>query len=373
MQIEASCSEAMNLAYLASCVIRGTIPDAQRIAKMDLSTLYKTAERHMMTSITAVALESAGIKDHAFTQAKGKAIRKEAVFDIERAAVMSALEEAGIWHMPLKGAVLKGLYPKLGTRQMSDNDILFDQAATDQVDNIMKGLGYRLDHKSKVHISYFKEPVCNFEMHTTLFSPAGMDTLYSYYRDVKGRLIPDDNTQYRYHFSDEDFYVYMTAHSYKHFINGGTGLRSFMDIFVFFSKKKDTLQWQYIEAELAKLGIAEYEKMNRNLAIHLFSDEELTAQEHEMLEYALSSGAYGTSQHRIDYKLTQLGGGKKARIRYLFRRVFVPREFIIDVYPVFAKYPFLFFLHPFYRFYKGMSSNRKMLKREFSSFIRSKK
>ena len=41
-----------------------------------------------------MALESAGVRDEAFTQAKGKAIRKVAAFDVERAAVLERLENA---------------------------------------------------------------------------------------------------------------------------------------------------------------------------------------------------------------------------------------------------------------------------------------
>lgn len=60
---------------------------------MDFEDLYIAADRHLLTGITAMALESAGVKNEAFTQAKGKAIRKAAAFDVERSAVLRALEE----------------------------------------------------------------------------------------------------------------------------------------------------------------------------------------------------------------------------------------------------------------------------------------
>ncbi|MBP5166351.1 MAG: nucleotidyltransferase family protein, partial [Oscillospiraceae bacterium] len=103
----------MNVVYLAACAVEKKPPDARRTAEMDLSALYSAAERHSLTGITAMALESAGIKDEAFTQARGKAIRKAAAFDLERAAVLRALEQAGIWYAPVKGAVIRELYPAI--------------------------------------------------------------------------------------------------------------------------------------------------------------------------------------------------------------------------------------------------------------------
>lgn len=43
------------------------------------------------------------------------------------------MEQRGIWYLPLKGIILKEFYPSVGMRQMSDNDILFDEAFAEQV------------------------------------------------------------------------------------------------------------------------------------------------------------------------------------------------------------------------------------------------
>ena len=49
---------------------------------------------------------------------------------------------------------------------------------------------------------------------------------------MKSRLIKDAGNNYGYHFSPEDFYMYMTAHEYKHYSSEGTLLRSLFDIFL---------------------------------------------------------------------------------------------------------------------------------------------
>lgn len=359
----------LDVAYLAACAVNDTAPDAARVGTMNLENLYKAADRHLLTGITAMALESAGIKDEAFTQAKGKAIRKVAAFDVERAAVLQALEEAGIWYAPMKGCVLKELYPKIGMRQMADNDILYDASKTPEVRTIMERLGFSTDpaYGRSVHDHYLKPPVCNFEMHRMLFGPMHDARIAEYYRDVKSRLILNEGCQYGYHFSDEDFYIYILAHEYKHYSGGGTGLRSVLDTYVYLKKKGEALDWAYIAGELEKLSIADFEMQNRSLALHLFGWEELTEQDKEMLEYILSSGTYGTVRNRVKNKIKRFGNGPFGKLRYVMSRLFLPMDTVRAAFPLFAKCPVLLPFLPFYRVYRGLTARKDRLRAELKA------
>ena len=359
----------LDVAYLASCAVNETVPDAARVEKMDLENLYKAADRHLLTGITAMALESAGIKNDAFTQAKGKAIRKVAAFDVERSAVLHALEEAGIWYMPLKGSVLKSLYPKIGMRQMADNDILIDSSRTADVKTIMENLGFSSDGYTGrgVHDHYMKPPVCNFEMHRMLFGAGHDEKLVGYYQDVRSRLIQNKGSSCGYHFSNEDFYIYMLAHEYKHYSGGGTGLRSVLDTYVYLKKKGDALDWAYISGELDKLGIADFEAQNRSLALHLFDGKELTEQDEEMLEYVLSSGTYGTVQNHVKNKIRQYGSGPFGKLRYVISRLFLPTDTVRTAFPLFAQCPILLPFLPFYRVFRGLTSRKDRLRAELKA------
>ncbi len=328
----------LDISYLAACATEGRTPDPERVGRMDLSALYQTAERHQLTGITAMALESAGVTDEAFVQAKGKAIRKVATFDLERAAVLAGLEKAGIWYAPLKGCVLEKLYPKIGMRQMADNDILCDPLRMEDVRAVMEGLGFSTDRSwgRSVHDHFFKPPVCNFEMHRMLFGPGHDKRIAAYYREVKDRLLPDGAGICGYCFSDEDFYLYLLAHEFKHYSNGGTGLRSLLDTYVFLKRKGDSLDWHYIEGELDQLGIAGFEEKNRSLALHLFDGAELTEEDREMLNYMASSGTYGTWEHSARNQIA-----KKGRAGYFLSRVFLPLRSMKTLYPVLDTMPFL--------------------------------
>lgn len=75
-----------------------------------------------------------------------------------------------------------------------------------------------------------------------------------YYSDIKDRLIPDrtDDRCYGYHMSDEDFYIYITSHAYKHYSGSGTGLRTLMDFYAYLNAKGDTFNLDYIRTECKK-------------------------------------------------------------------------------------------------------------------------
>lgn len=195
--------------YMCTCAVNGEVPDKEHTASINLENLYKAADKHNLCAIVGYALESAGVFDHAFIQAKAKSIRKVTVMEIDKELLFERFEQEGIWYLPLKGTVLKDLYPSIGMRQMADFDILFDSSYQEKVREIFLELGFTCEHYGKGdHDVYFKKPVSNFEMHTALFGPTHEIALYEYYRDIKRIMRKDDNNKYGYHLSTNDFYIY---------------------------------------------------------------------------------------------------------------------------------------------------------------------
>ena len=356
---------AADMIYLTACAINNKKPKQERIDRLELPKLFEVSRKHFLTACVAYALESAGIKDNDFTQAKEKAIRKNILLDAERRTILRKLEAEKIWYMPLKGSLLHDWYPKLGMRQMADNDILFDSQKMSDVRDIFLDSGYICEHFGHGnHDVYFKEPVLNFEMHSSLFTPQHIGNLNDYFKDVKERLIPDEGSEYGYHFRDEDFYLFMMAHEYKHFSGGGTGVRSLVDTYIFLRKFKDSLDWDYLNAELDKLGIADFERNNRELAMKLLSMKQLTIEDKKHLDYFVMSETYGTLENSVNNRIVRDGGGSK--VKYLWYRIF-PR---IDTYRVY--YPWAYnhkFLLPVawgYRLIRALTTRRKKVSKEIN-------
>ncbi|MBR1764083.1 MAG: nucleotidyltransferase family protein [Ruminococcus sp.] len=359
---------AYYLFYLIRCVLKNKIPTLDKIEKMNLSQIYSVAKAHSLTAIAAYALESAGITDERFRQAKGKSMRKNATMDIERERIFAEFEKSGIWYMPLKGIILQCLYPEYGMRQMCDNDILYDKAYSNELRKIMSELGYTTPKIHTGHdIIFHKEPVCNFEMHYALFSESKDNCFCDYYSNIKRLLHKVDGKEYEYSFSDEDFYIYITAHEYKHFSKGGTGLRSLVDTYVLVKYYYDKLDKAYINNELSKLGIAEYEFKQRNLALKLFDGIQLSIEEKELLDYYIFSGTYGTIENSVN---NSADDSLYSKVKYLRKRLFLPMLQIKNVYPFFYKYKIFIPILYLYRIGLMLTKSRKRVISEIKTLLK---
>lgn len=375
---------ALDMIYLAACALHNEAPKKERLDKIEWNALYRTAKRHSMTAVVCMALENG----HAFLEmepalvkqwqdGKNKSIRKTMLMDEECQKIMGFMESQGIWYMPLKGLVIKDLYPKYGMRQMADYDILFDPAGQEKLQAYMTGRGYEAKGTGKgVHDAYYMAPVYNFELHRELFGENHNLAWYDYYKNVKERLVPDEGLCYR--FRDEDFYVYMTAHACKHFSGGGTGLRSLMDCYVYCQEKRDTLDWHSVRTELKILGLTEFEQMCRKLAFCLFSEPDpyfmdaLTGKQREALEYFIGSGTYGTTGHRIENRLHALQRDSnavsiKTRLRYLWRRLIPDMEWFREYASFCYRHKWAIPFYMIYRVLRGLIFRRKRLWREIQA------
>ena len=364
MEITEYRKNAADMIALIRCVVNGETPGTDLTGGLDLPALFQVCQAHALTACCAYALESAGIRDAAFTEAKDKSIRKNIIMDAERKKILNHLEQEQIWYMPLKGALMKEWYPRLGMRQMSDNDILFDMQRRSDVRKIMEACGFTMKAEREVVDEFVKAPVHNFEMHGELFMEYQTGKMADYYLGVKERLIKDDGNGYGWHFSDEDFYLFMTAHEYKHYSLGGTGVRSLLDTYIFLRKFGSGLNWDYLNAELEKLGIAEYESESRTLAQKLFSGEALSNAETERLDYYVTSGTYGTRNHSIRNNLKNKSGGSRAL--YVFRRIFPPMDDIKRNHPFFYRHKWLIPVLWLWRPVLALTSRRRVLQTELS-------
>ena len=326
-----------NVVYLVRCALDDVVPDAARVAAMDLDELLEVSREHLLVSACATALETAGVRDERFVQAWCGAVRKVAFMDAEREALFKRMDAAGIWHMPLKGCVLQDLWPAYGMRQMADNDILFDAKRAFEVREILTSMGFLCESFGESeHDVYYKQPLCNFELHRALFSGMCERAVYKYYRDPTRLLVPDGDGTYGMHMSNEDCYVYHVAHEYKHFAGCGTGLRSIADTYVLLRAFTEAMDWEYVNRQLRELGLLDFERSNRALALALFSGRVLTREQEATLAYVVGSGPYGQANNDVRNKVARYG-----RVGYFVRTAFPPFREMVDKYSVLKTVPAL--------------------------------
>lgn len=351
-----------DMLYLVACGIHGVSPDKAKIEELNLDELYKVSRKHLLEALVGMTLKSAGVTlPKHWLDGISKAVRKTILFDAERAQIFAFMESKGIWYLPLKGIIFKDFYPAVGMRQMSDNDILFDATFAEEVRDYMVSRGYESEEFGQGnHDVYKKAPVYNFEMHRALHHEMINPGWVEYYKDVKERLILNEGSKFGYHFSDEDFYIYILTHEYKHYEINGTGIRSLLDVYVYLKEKEATLDFAYIESECEKLGLAEFEKQGRELCKKVFSKDlavvDLAEEERELLEYYLTSGVYGFIERKMENRLGRFKRetGSTSKFRYVWSRIFPPMETYRVFFPFFYKHKWLLPIGWIYRAFRGV-------------------
>jgi len=409
-----------DLLYLISCAVNETVPDASYVGRMDSEALLRLANRHKVASMAAFALE--GAKDALppgqwarWLAVKENAVRRNLLFDAERERHLAWMEEKGIWYMPVKGILLKDMYPRYGMREMADNDILYDRSRADELCAYMAADGYDVKQFGRsVHDSYYKPPVFNFEFHNYLFNgTVNGGALEEYYLDVSERMIPTEGTRYGYHLSANDLYVYVTAHAFKHYDGSGTGFRTLADDYMFRKAEAAELDFAYIDGEFEKLEIGLFAKRLRALSGHLLAPykcanagaaaeredkperaipdaaepkpaareavreriDALSPGERDVFGFMLSSGVYGTVEHRVEKDLLTVQGEAgevtaETKRRYKLYRLFPSRAHMEKAVPFAEGRPWLLPAAYVYQILRAVFARRKALNCELEALDR---
>lgn len=306
-----------------------------------------------------------------WTSAKDGCVFRQMHFDVERETIMSELAKAGLSCLPLKGALIQTYYPELGMRFMSDNDLLcghvieHDQqrfvdpnekeSTGKKISEIMKSLGYSSIKVEWNCENFEKKPFLIFEMHQHLM-PFNSEH-YAYFNEVWNRAVRKENSL-EYVMRDEDEYLFMIAHNYKHYVSvAGFGIRALCDEYVFLKTKGSTMDWEYIEEQCKILNILEFEKEIRDLSNSVFTEKTtLTDEQWQRIDYMVSNGTFGNLNTKILNEISKVNGSKSSEVRrkYMLQRLFPSKEWIAQNHPYFDDKPYLLPLLPVYRLAKGI-------------------
>ena len=284
-------------------------------------------------------------------------VRKSLSFSEERKVLFAYLNEKEIDFLPLKGIIIKDYYLDEYTREFADNDILFDGKKDKLIKEFFIKRDYEVEQfKKSNHDVYQKKPFFNFEMHRALFGETGDNAkIIAYFKDYLNKAPVKENKEH--YLKDEDFYIYFTAHSYKHFHNSGCGIRTLIDYYLYLRNKN--LDFNYINQELGKLNLVDFSNQIIKLSNKIFNDETLNEDEEEMLLFITSSGTYGTLENSVDKGVKEHG-----KFKYFMSRIFPPYRFYKYAYPWAYKIGFLIPIAWICRSFRILFKNPKKATRE---------
>lgn len=340
-----------NLIKLIISVCNNKKDDTIELANDEVKIVIKIAAFHSLDSLIYAALKLNNIEIPKELEELHKTYSIKALTqDCELESICTELSKNKIYHLPLKGAVMRTYYPVGWMRSMADLDILVDVNELKHVGEIVKELGYEVEHLGGNHDSYMKKPFMNIEIHRAMVDE--QYHMHDYYLDIWNKVIKDN---YSCKLSDEDFYIFNIIHAGKHFSHGGTGLRVLVDLHYYLAVHQD-LNFEYIYQELAKVSFDTFGKLLKDLSDALFSYQELDEDKYILLEYIIDCGTYGTVQNSsvtgvIKEEDEDL---EKAKKNYLLQKIFPPYKIMVRRNPCLKKVPILLPWFWITRLIKGM-------------------
>ena len=356
---------------LASLSLAGKKLDQIPYSDKDLEAVYEYVKISGISAITFMALENAvDASDESSFMFEWKkmrlnAMRRNLLFDKERSERTNFLEQNDSWYLPLKGSVIKEMYPNPEMREMNDNDILIDQNGRDQAKDFMLSRGYQVKPNDKGVIDdkgnsdeFIKNPFFYFELHKFLIEERYSPKQYDYFVSIKDRLIKDSDKEYGYHMSDEDFYLYMICHAHKHFSRNGMGIRFLMDEYVFLKEKGETLDNDYINEKIREFGLEQFDADLRKVSKMAFdedyecSEDSLTDSEKALYDSCLGAGVFGNIETRWKNEAYEMSANSTDTItkkEYIKNRLFPDENWYRIYHPFVYKHKIV---KPFFTIYR---------------------
>ncbi len=325
---------------IGSEVCGSTLSLRSPLTDEDINKIYSLANIHDMTHIVSSALLNNGMlagnpleyvyRDRIFSTL----FRYESQCYVLQ-KVSDVLENAKIPHIPLKGAVIKELYPEPWMRTGCDIDILVREEDVENASKLItEALGYERKGRGKHDIQILSTENIYVELHFSLLEEDASPSMAKVLNTVWEHAKPIGNG-YRYELDDAMFYFYHIAHMAKHFVRGGCGIRPFIDLWLMEKDKNyDTAE---TNALLKKAKLTDFAQAVNKLSRVWFSGEEHNRVTGLMEEFIFNGGCFGTKETRMLSEQQKSGGKNK----YILSRIFVPYDELKGQYPIIKKYKFL--------------------------------
>ncbi len=299
-----------------------------------------------------------GMKKQAFSASTRDSLRGR-----ELAQLYAACSREQIPVLPLKGCVIKDLYPHPELRHMSDADLLIRKEDGEAVRAVMEGLGHHFHKVDAADTDVYVSPLSlNYEIHKGLegegFSPES--------RAFAGRLLdlsnPVKEGSYLMELPCEEHFVYILCHFIKHFIYGGVGVRQLCDLCVCYHRwEPDAVR---LERLLQELALTDFHNTLKSLWEHWFLGGEGSDLLEELGTYILHSGVFGNEEQRSMDRLLSRSKEKS----YVLARLFPPYRTMKGYFPVLERLPVLLPLMWVWRALRAVLFRREKLATELKTY-----
>lgn len=312
----------------------------------DWQLAFQTGQEHGILSLLYYGILNAGLEvnKNLLSTLRKQNLNNVLVGTNQQYAYKTLKDEfcaAGVDFLPIKGAVIKHLYPNPEMRRMSDIDILIKTAQYEKIAPVMSRLGYTVTTESD-HEFVWTNQVVMFELHKRVIPSYNQD-YYNYFGDG-WRLAKSTAQPHEYQMSIEDHFIYLFVHFAKHYRDSGIGIIHLTDLYVYL-KSYPNMDLNYVKSEFKKLSLdAFFENVMASIDT-CFNDAPSTEKTDFIVNRVFHSGNFGTAEnHAISTALRVSKKGataKNAQSKIFLDYLFLPYKDMCKHFPVLIKVPIL--------------------------------
>ncbi|MBR6632974.1 MAG: nucleotidyltransferase family protein [Clostridia bacterium] len=307
--------------------------------KTPLSELITLSKKHDVTHLLAHGLKENGLIPQGDAETEKhifKAIYRYEQINFEYGVLCSALEEAEIPFVVLKGSVLRRYYPQPWMRTSCDVDILVHNEDLERaISYLTDNLQYVKKERGTHDVSLYSPRGNHIEIHYDLVEEGRANNALDVLNSVWENVFLQDGSRYRYEMNDAFFYFYHIVHMAKHVETGGCGIRPFIDLWIL-----DGIEEEYQGSRdelLSKCRLLQFANAVRGLSRYWLGEGEADDLTLQVQKYILYGGTYGSTTNRVMLHQSEKGG----RVGYLVSRIFVPYDKLRRYYPILEKHRWL--------------------------------
>ena len=272
----------------------GISSDDVSLCKEDISRIERIAKRQLIIPIIFEGLSKLGYSE--LIDEEMKVQKAKAIYDYHQRneslkQIASAFEAENIDYIPLKGSVLRDLYPHPWMRTSNDIDVLVREEAVGKATVALeKETGFK-KFKTSFHDVHFANEKVHFELHFSLLDDVeSMDDVFA----LAWNYAKPKEEGSCYEFTSEYQMFYIVAHACKHFmVGGGIGIRPLLDIWLL--KTKTVYDDDKVCTLCERAGILKFYETCINLLSVWFENKSHTTLTRDFEELVLSGGVFGSS------------------------------------------------------------------------------
>lgn len=324
-------SAARYIAALTYCMAKGQ-KKPQKPDAISWEDVLKVSAAHALSTVVFHSFDGVppGISAEVYAEFERIATVNFAKHVNQLAAyseVSSALTEASVPHVFLKGFALKSAWGNEQYRPMGDIDVYVSENYVYKAADALASAGYARGEDSYMHLELEKPPFIEIELHKHL--------LDEYDRPFDDFIRPSENS-FEYKMSRHDELSYVVGHAKKHYENGGCGIKNVLDIKLYYEKHKDEIDTEQLYEALDGSDSREFYECVTKVCDSWIFGEELTGDLAEMEGYVFSGGAYGSFKNRRIMRTKSDG-----KLKFVFSNLFPTYSDMVKKFPILKKHKYL--------------------------------